>query len=76
MEHRLLEVVDRLVVDSERALAALLPADLPEEFTTVDLAIELRRPRRLAQQMTYCLRAAGVIEMVDKKGNAIVYSRR
>jgi hypothetical protein len=74
-ERRLLEVVDRLVVDSAQALASFLPADLPPEFTTADVAEALRRQRRLAQQLTYCLRHVGVIEMVGKEGNAIVYSR-
>jgi hypothetical protein len=74
-ERRLVEVVDRLIVDSPEVLASLLPSEVPPEFTTADLADALRRNRRLAQQMTYCLRHAGVIEMVGKDGNAIVYSR-
>lgn len=74
-ERRLLEVVDRLVIDSPQALVRLLPSDMPEKFTTSDLADALGRPRRLAQQMTYCLRNLGAIEMVDKEGNTIVYSR-
>lgn len=75
LERRLLEVVDRLVIDSPQALVRLLPTDMPEKFTTSDLADALGRPRRLAQQMTYCLRNLGAIEMVDKHGNAIVYAR-
>ncbi len=74
-ERRLLEVVDRLIVDSREALASFLPSELPREFTTADLADALRRHRRLAQQMTYCLRRVGVIELAGKDGNAIVYSR-
>jgi hypothetical protein len=74
-ERRLLDVIDSIVVDSPAALASLLPASLPTEFTTADLAEAMGRPRRLAQQMTYCLRGAGVIEMVDKQGNTIVYAR-
>ena len=74
-ERRLLEVVDRLIVDSPEALASLLPNELPPEFTTADLAASLGGTRRLAQQMAYCLRAVGVIQMVGKTGNAIVYRR-
>jgi len=74
-ERRLLEVVDQIIVDSPQALASLLPGELPPEFTTADLAAALGRRRRLAQQMTYCLRRVGVIEMIGKDGNAIVYSR-
>jgi hypothetical protein len=73
-ERRLLEVVDRRHIDSPDDLASLLPVALPPAFTTADLAAALGRPRRLAQQMTYCLRRAGVIQTVSKNGNAAVYS--
>jgi hypothetical protein len=54
---------------------ALLPAALPEEFLTSDLASALERPRHLAQKVAYCLRSCGLIEPVGRNGNAIVYSR-
>lgn len=73
---RLLEVVDRLIIESPDGLAAMLPSEVPPEFTSADLAGVLRRPRRLAQQMAYCLRRAGVIRSVGRDGhNAIVYAR-
>lgn len=75
-ERRLIEVVDRIVIESPASLAALLPEGLPAEFTTADLASDLECGRRLAQQMTYCLRHVGAIEMVGKSGNSILYSRR
>lgn len=74
-ERRLIEVMERHTFDSPAALATLLPDGLPPGFTTADLAETLRCHRRLAQQMTYCLRETGVIGMVGKDGNAIVYSR-
>ncbi|MCA9709251.1 MAG: hypothetical protein KDK70_25630 [Myxococcales bacterium] len=74
-ERRLVEVVDRLVVDSPQVLASLLPRDVPQEFTTADLARALGRDRRLAQQMAYCLRRVGVIREVARDGNALVYGR-
>jgi hypothetical protein len=74
-ERRLVEVVDTLLIRDNDDLAALLPAGLPERFTTADLATELGRPRREAQQMAYCLRNAGIIEAVDKRGNAVEYRR-
>ncbi len=75
VERRLLEVVDRHLVTSPADLASLLPPELAPEFTTADLATALGRSRRLAQQMTYCLRRLEAIEMVGKTGNAVVYSR-
>ena len=74
-ERRLLEVVDRFLVDSPTDLATMLPEELATEFTTADLAESLQQPRRLAQQMAYCLRKMGVIEPVGKRGRAILYAR-
>lgn len=75
VERRLVEVVDRLVVDSPQALAALLPDGLPPEFTTADLAETLRRPRRLAQQMAYCLRRLDLLAEVRRDRGGVVYTR-
>lgn len=73
LERRLIEVVDTLLLRDTEDLAGLLPDDLPETFTTADLAERLGRPRRAAQQMAYCLREVGVIDAVGKRGNAVEY---
>ena len=73
VERRLIEVVDTLLLSHIDDLVGLLPADLPETFTTADLAGQLGRSRRAAQQMAYCLRATGAIVPVGKDGNAAVY---
>ena len=75
-ERRLLEVVDTQLITNADDLAALLPTDLPEPFSTADLAMKLGRPRRAAQQMAYCLRIADVIVAVGKTGNAVEYRVR
>lgn len=72
-ERRLIDVVDTLLISNTDDLAALLPAGLSDPFTTADLATELGRPRRSAQQMAYCLRIADVIVAVGKRGNAVEY---
>jgi hypothetical protein len=74
-ERRLLGVLERKRFSSPADLAELLPPDLAEPFTTSDLAIAMARPRRLAQQMAYCLRKMSLIEAVGKHGNAILYRR-
>jgi len=74
-ERRLLAVTNRVTIESPADLAGLLPQGLPEQFTTADLATALSRPRRLAQQMTYCLRRVGQVAEVSRNGNAIVYTR-
>ena len=75
-ERRLIEVVDTLLISDSGDLAALLPTDLPNPFTTADLAARLGKPRRTAQQMTYCLRIADVIVAVSKTGNSVEYQMR
>ena len=64
---------DSSAIHGPADLAALLPVDLVEPFTTADLAARLRRPRRLAQQMTYCLRTAGIIEPADARVRNVRY---
>jgi hypothetical protein len=75
-ERRLIDVVDTLLISDADDLAALLPTGLPEPFITADLALGLGRSRRAAQQMAYCLRIAGVILAVGKRGNAVEYGYR
>ena len=73
-ERRLLEVVEGRRFETPADAAALLPPGLPAEFTTSDLAAGIGKPRRLAQQMAYCLREMGAIEQVGKRGNAFLYT--
>ena len=73
VERRLIEVTDTLLLRHAEDLIGLLPDDLPETFTTADLAEKLGRPRRAAQQMAYCLRKVGAIVAVGKHGPAIEY---
>ena len=76
-------VVGRRLVSVERCLrlaspgdaADLLPPGLPELFDTAELAEAAALERRLAQQMTYCLRAMGVLDTAGKRGNALVHRR-
>jgi hypothetical protein len=72
-ERRLVGVLSTLPIRGRADLAALLPADLPERFTTATLAVRLGRPRRLAQQMAYCLRVADEIVVVGKNQRAVEY---
>ena len=72
-ERRLVGVVDAYLIAGLDDLAALLPESLPNPFTTADLAEAVGRPRRIAQQMAYCLRRSDVISMAGKQGNTIEY---
>ncbi|HET9259365.1 MAG TPA: hypothetical protein VFP42_04475 [Acidimicrobiia bacterium] len=74
-ERRLQKVLGSALLTSGAELIDLLPSQIPETFTTADLAARLGRPRRTAQQMAYCLRSANLIEPSGKQGNAIKYRR-
>lgn len=72
-ERRLLGVVDGLRLTGPADLAALVPDGLANTFTTGELAAAVGRPRRLGQQMAYCLRHAGVVTGAGKRGRSVVY---
>jgi hypothetical protein len=70
----------RLVAVNESRLLAtpadaggLLPAGLAEPFDTAELAAAAGIERRLAQQMTYCLRAMGILEPAGLRNRALLH---
>lgn len=72
-EERSLEgIVEHVRITGGSDLVGLLP-ELPDPWTTADLASAAGIRRRLSQQVAYCLRKAGLVEQVDKVGNAAVY---
>jgi len=73
-ERHLLQVVGQHLLATPADVSALLPATLPDPFTTSDLAAALAQPRALAQKMAYCLREMGTITPVGKRGNTILYT--
>jgi hypothetical protein len=70
---QLVSVEERFRVTCPDDAARLLPRNLPALFDTAQLADAAAIERRLAQQMTYCLRAMGVLHAAGKRGNAIVH---
>ena len=74
-ERRLLEVLDVTTIASASDLFRLLPHELPEPFSTRDLAQAMDRPLWLAQKAAYCLRESGAVRRVGKRGNLLLYAR-
>ncbi len=72
---RLLDVHEVVRLEDRADLLAFLPGDLPPVFTTADLARGLRRPRRLAQQVAYCLRKVGAIVELERTRAGHTYAR-
>ena len=75
VERRLIDVTEQVVFGSRADWLRLLPTDLPDPFTTADLATATCRPIRTAQQMAYCMREMGGLDVVGKRGNALEYRR-
>jgi len=72
---RLVEVVDRVVVAQPADLGALLPGDLPECFTTRELARAARCGEVLARQVLYCAREMEIVVAAGRRGRAPLYRR-
>ncbi len=73
-ERRLLDVLERRRFETPADVVALLPPDLPQPFSTLDLARAMDEPRWLAQKMAYCLREMGAVQVVGKRGRSILYA--
>lgn len=73
-ERRLLEIVDRRLLENPADVGALLPESLDGSFTTKDIADALGIRRPLAQRMAYCLRQMQVIELIGKQSRSNLYS--
>ncbi len=71
----LVEVAETRMMRTGKDLAHLLPAGLPPNFTTADIADSAGMARRVAQQMVYCLRAVGMVKIAGKEGNSLIYCR-
>lgn len=74
-DRRLIGIHSRHVLKTAEDLVRLLPEDLPEQFTTADVARAAEIPRWLAQKMAYCLRRMEAIQLAGKRSNALLYSR-
>lgn len=74
VERRLLRVVSRQLLQGARAWIAALPHDLPERFTTLDVAGGRPSRRTTAQRASYVLREAGVIVPCGRSGRSTTYT--
>ena len=74
-ERRLVDVLDRAVFHHPGDYLVAIPDTLEEPFTTADLARATGRPRRVAQQIAYCLREMGALSVVDRRRSGIRYVR-
>ncbi|MDD2430141.1 MAG: hypothetical protein PHD88_04595 [Firmicutes bacterium] len=74
-EHHLLNVLDKLTLNSEEDYLAFLPESLEDTFTNRDLAKIGRLNLALARKISYTLRKMGLIKVKKQKGNKNYYKR-
>jgi hypothetical protein len=72
-ERRLLGVLSQRRFETPADLWALTGDDLPQTFTTADLAKALGEPRWLAQKAAYCYRKMGLIHRVGTRSRSALY---
>ena len=73
VDKRLREVEARHRFETTDDLVALMPAGLPERFTTADIATTGGMSRDAAQKLAYCLRALEKIEVTDRSKAGYLY---
>ena len=71
-DRQILELEDACFFRTLEDLHQLLPSDLPEPFTTKQLAEQLEIPRDQAQKIAYVLRKTGAAIEVGKEVNALL----
>jgi hypothetical protein len=73
LDRRLIELIEIVRLDAPVDLLSLLPAGLPEQFTSADIAAASRRPRNLAMRAAYCLEKSGATRSIGKRGRLQLY---
>lgn len=74
-DRRLIEVSNSEVFETPADFERVLPQELPQQFTTTELATGLNVSKPVARKIAYCLRRMGVLEVRGKQGRNLVYSR-
>ena len=73
-DQMLRQIIGRHRFDNAADLLELVPDDLPDVFTTADLARHAGVGRDVAQQMAYCLRALGLFQERGRSKAGFEYS--
>jgi hypothetical protein len=72
-DRKLVNVLERKQFFTPFDFLMLKPINLRTPFTNIELAFSLKKPLRLAQKMSYCLRKMGMVKVIGKKGKAYLY---
>ncbi|MCA9036227.1 MAG: hypothetical protein KDA91_13920 [Planctomycetaceae bacterium] len=72
-DRELITVDQHFQFSTPRDIWDALNPELPDAFTTADLAEAIATPRWLAQKAAYCFREMGLLQLHSKDGNSLVY---
>lgn len=75
VDRRLLEVIETHTIEGMADLFAMVDAELPETFTSRDLAGAMRASARLGQRAAFCFREAGLAEICGRRDRFVLYRR-
>lgn len=75
VEQRLMKVREIIHIKKPADFSALLPETLSVKFTSADLHKAVGIPHWLAQKTAYCLRKAGTIKLIGKRGRYNLYEQ-
>ena len=73
IDRRLLSVIEVKVFSNATDFISLLPTQMNRTFSSMEVASNLKVPRRLATKMLYCFRNMGLIETAGKTGRSVSY---
>ena len=73
-DRRLVEVVDRVILERPEDFQTFIPPSLQQPFTARELGHARGIPVYMAGKMLYCLREMGIAEVVGRRKRAYLYS--
>ena len=74
-DRTLIGVNMRILFKNSIDFLKLLPEELHETFTNKELAHAKKVSIRTAQQITYCFRRSGMIQVIEKRGKELVFQK-
>ncbi|WP_298837969.1 hypothetical protein [Clostridium sp.] len=75
IDHKLLEVIEKVTFKEDKDFFIFLPDELPGNFTNKNLAKILKIPEKKARKITYCFRKMKIIKEIGKIKNELIFER-
>jgi hypothetical protein len=74
-DRRLIRILEKRKIATLKDYFTILPENLPEPFSTKDIAGKLKIRSALARKVVYFFKKTGLLQCVAKKGNLLLYKR-